>query len=60
MTKAEKLRALLNGSETILAPCAFDALSARCIEIAGFPMVRVVIQHFLKTIVVQFVFEVIG
>lgn len=39
MTKAEKLRALLNGSETILAPCAFDALSARCIEIAGFPMV---------------------
>ena len=23
-------------------------------------MVRVVIQHFLKTIVVQFVFEVIG
>ena len=25
-----------------------------------FVMVRVVIQHFLKTIVVQFVFEVIG
>ena len=27
---------------------------------ALFEMVRVVIQHFLKTIVVQFVFEVIG
>ena len=26
----------------------------------GFFLVRVVIQHFLKTIVVQFVFEVIG
>lgn len=39
MTKAEKLRKLLDGPETILAPCAFDALSARCIEMAGFSMV---------------------
>ena len=29
-------------------------------ESAAFILVRVVIQHFLKTIVVQFVFEVIG
>ena len=29
-------------------------------ESATFILVRVVIQHFLKTIVVQFVFEVIG
>ena len=30
------------------------------ITFLSFAMVRVVIQHFLKTIVVQFVFEVIG
>ena len=34
-----RLRELLNGSEPILAPGAFDALSARLIEEAGFPVV---------------------
>ena len=29
-------------------------------KFGAFRLVRVVIQHFLKTIVVQFVFEVIG
>lgn len=29
-------------------------------KVVEIEMVRVVIQHFLKTIVVQFVFEVIG
>ena len=33
-------------------------LLTQCFQ--GFLVVRVVIQHFLKTIVVQFVFEVIG
>lgn len=39
ITKAGALRRLLNSKEVILAPCAFDAVSARCIELAGFPMV---------------------
>ncbi len=34
-----KLRQLLNGPELILAPGAFDALSARLVEEAGFPAV---------------------
>ncbi len=34
-----QLRALLAGSEIILAPGAYDALSARLIEAAGFPAV---------------------
>ena len=34
-----KLRELLNGPELILAPGAFDALSARLVEEAGFPAV---------------------
>ncbi len=36
---AKRLRELLSGSETILAPGAYDALSARLIETAGFPAV---------------------
>jgi len=36
MSKAKILRELLATEETILAPCAFDALSARMIEKAGF------------------------
>lgn len=39
MTRTGALRALIRGEETVLAPCAFDAISARCIEMAGFPMV---------------------
>lgn len=36
---AQRLRALLETGETILAPGAYDALSARLIETAGFPAV---------------------
>jgi 2,3-dimethylmalate lyase len=36
---ASRLRALLAGPEIILAPGAYDALSARLIEAAGFPAV---------------------
>lgn len=36
---ASRLRQLLKGSEPILAPGAYDALSARLIEEAGFPVV---------------------
>ena len=36
------------------------AFCKACVTIQLIVMVRVVIQHFLKTIVVQFVFEVIG
>lgn len=39
MTKAKKLRQLLQGSEIIMAPGAYDAWSARLIEKAGFPVV---------------------
>ena len=42
------------GSGTFLA---FALMTVAILPIA---LVRVVIQHFLKTIVVQFVFEVIG
>ena len=38
MTKAAILRNLLAKEETILAPCAFDAISARMIEKAGFKL----------------------
>lgn len=34
----ERLRRLLDGPELLLAPCCFDALSARLIEQAGFPL----------------------
>jgi 2-methylisocitrate lyase-like PEP mutase family enzyme len=36
---ASRLRELLSGTEPILAPGAYDALSARLIEAAGFPVV---------------------
>ena len=36
---ASRLRKLISGSEPILAPGAYDALSARLIEEAGFPVV---------------------
>ena len=36
MTKAKKLKELLDGSKIIMAPGAYDAWSARLIEKAGF------------------------
>lgn len=36
MTQGSKLRKLLETNKTVIAPCAFDALSARAIEICGF------------------------
>jgi len=38
MTKTRKLRELINGTQTIISPCAYDALSARLIQQAGFQM----------------------
>ena len=38
MIKARTLRALLDREGVVVAPCAYDALSARCIEVAGFEM----------------------
>lgn len=38
MTKAGKLRELLNGTGAIIAPCAYDALTAKLIENAGFEL----------------------
>lgn len=38
MRKTKVLRELLNAEGTILAPCAFDALSARMIEKTGFKL----------------------
>jgi len=38
ITPAERLRRLLAGPELLLMPCCFDALSARLIEQAGFPL----------------------
>ncbi|MDP6979370.1 MAG: isocitrate lyase/PEP mutase family protein [Myxococcota bacterium] len=35
---AQRLRALLEGPELLVMPCCFDALSARMIEAAGFPL----------------------
>lgn len=37
-TPADRLRRLLEGPEPLLMPCCFDALSARLIEQAGFPL----------------------
>lgn len=39
MTKAKALRELLKGDKIIMAPGAYDAWSARVIEMAGFPAV---------------------
>ena len=36
---AARLRALLDSGQTIVAPGAFDPLSARLVEEAGFPAV---------------------
>lgn len=41
MTNAKKLRSLLNQDGIILAPGAYDSLSARLIESIGFPVVYV-------------------
>ena len=41
MKPAAKLRALLKGPEIVVAPGAFDALSARLVERAGFPAVYI-------------------
>jgi carboxyvinyl-carboxyphosphonate phosphorylmutase len=38
-TSAARLRALLTGPEIVQAPGAYDALSARIVEAAGFPVV---------------------
>lgn len=38
MTQADKARALLNEDRIAVMPCCFDALSARLIERAGFPL----------------------
>src|SRR5262249_42827969 len=39
MNGSRKLRTLLSGSDLIQAPGAYDCLSARLIEAAGFPVV---------------------
>ena len=39
MSKAKLLRDLLESKEVIMAPCAYDAISAKCIEHAGFSLV---------------------
>ncbi len=38
MKKTKKLRSLLEGNEFIRMPCCFDALSAKLIEQAGYPL----------------------
>ena len=37
-SNAQKLSALLQGPDLLLMPCCFDALSARLVEQAGFPL----------------------
>ena len=39
MNKTKKLRELIDGDKVVIAPCAFDALSARLIEYSGFDLV---------------------
>lgn len=39
MKKTKKLKNLLQSDGVIMSPCAYDALSARMIERAGFPMI---------------------
>jgi 2-methylisocitrate lyase-like PEP mutase family enzyme len=41
MSKASRLRGLLKDNEIIVAPGAYDALSAKIIESMGFPLVYV-------------------
>ncbi len=38
MIKTKKLRDLINGNKVVIAPCAYDALSARAIEFMGFEL----------------------
>ena len=38
MTKAKRIRELLKNNEVTMAPCAYDALSAKLIEYAGFEL----------------------
>lgn len=39
MDTKQRLRELIAGDGVVMAPCAFDAISARCIERAGFDLV---------------------
>ena len=39
MTQARKLRELLAGDDLVIAPGAYDGLTARLVELAGFPVV---------------------
>lgn len=39
MTKTKKLRELLNRDGATIAPCAYDALTARMIELSGFELI---------------------
>lgn len=39
MNKTKKLKELINSDGVVIAPCAFDALSARLIEYSGFDLV---------------------
>lgn len=39
MSKAKKLREMLKGDSIVMAPGAYDAWSARLVEMAGFPAV---------------------
>ena len=36
--QSKKMRELLAANDYLIAPCAYDALSARAIEAAGFPI----------------------
>lgn len=40
MNKSEKLRELIHSKETLIVPDAYDALTAKCIEVAGFGAVQ--------------------
>ena len=37
-SSSDRLRELLQGPDLLLMPCSFDALSARLIQQAGFPL----------------------
>lgn len=39
MTKTKRLRELINGTQTVISPCAYDALSAKLIQQSGFQMI---------------------
>src|SRR5690349_12121765 len=41
LSKGERLRRLLQGTEPVLSPAAHDVLSARLIEQMGFPVITV-------------------